>query len=308
MLKRTEDWVELRQDGHVYIVLVQMYWKILVISVISILNRILVLSVCPKNMSGITKEGLIEILNKMLDEKFEEKFKLLESKLNKKLAPIKKSVEEAVQSVQFVSSKYDEIKDHLKLIDAERKTFKTALASLQDSTDSVAKSQNDLEYGRRECIEIRGIPVAQDSTNEDTNTIVKNVGKLMGIDIEEEDISISHRLPQSKKYKGKKIGPPAIIARFVKRDKKNKYYGARAKLQSSSIANMGYTEDNKIFISESLTESNRELFKQCLKAKKDLNYDFVWTRNGKIYMKYNSYSAARLISTKDEVGKLYGDK
>ena len=40
-------------------------------------------------MSGITKEELIEILNKMLDEKFEEKFKLLESKLNKKLAPIK---------------------------------------------------------------------------------------------------------------------------------------------------------------------------------------------------------------------------
>ena len=62
-----------------------MYWKMLVISVISILNCILVLSVCPKNMSGITKEELIEILNKMLDEKFEEKFKLLESKLNKYL-------------------------------------------------------------------------------------------------------------------------------------------------------------------------------------------------------------------------------
>ena len=214
-------WVELRQDGHVYIVLVQMHWKMLVISVFSILNCILVFSVCPKNMSGITKEQLIEILNKMLDEKFEEKFKLLESKLNKKLAPIKKSVEEALQSVQFISSKYDEIKVHLKLIDGEGKTFKTALASLQDSIDSVAKAQNDLEqYGRRECIEIRGIPVAQDSTNEDTNAIVKNVGKLMGIDIEDEDISISHRLPQSKKYKGKKIGPPAIIARFVRREKR----------------------------------------------------------------------------------------
>ena len=109
-------WVELRQHGHVYIVLVQMYWKMLVISVISILNRILVLFVCPKNMSGITKEELIEILNKMLDEKFEEKFKLQESKLDKKLAPIKKSVYEALQSVQFISSKYDEIKDNLKLI------------------------------------------------------------------------------------------------------------------------------------------------------------------------------------------------
>ena len=62
-----------------------MYWNMLIISVISILNCILVFSVCPKNMSGITKEELIEILNKMLDEKFEEKFKLLESKLNKNL-------------------------------------------------------------------------------------------------------------------------------------------------------------------------------------------------------------------------------
>ena len=89
------------------------------------------------------------------------------------------------------------------------------------SIDSVAKAQNYLEqYGRRECIEIRGIPVAQDSTNEDTNTIVKNGGKLMGIDIEDEDISISHSLPQSKKYKGKQIGPPAIIARFARRDKR----------------------------------------------------------------------------------------
>ena len=42
----------------------------------------------------------------------------------------------------------------------------------------------------------------------------------MGIDIEDEDISISHSLPQSKKYKGKQIGPPAIIARFARRDKR----------------------------------------------------------------------------------------
>ena len=109
----------------------------------------------------------------------------------------------------------------------------------------------------------------------------------MRIDIEDEDISISHRLPQNKKYKGKKIGPPAIIVRFVRRDKKDEYYGARVKPQSSSTANMGYTEDNKMFISESLTESNREIFKQCLKVKKDLNYDFVRTRNGKIYMRYS---------------------
>lgn len=52
-------------------------------------------------------------------------------------------------------------------------------------------------YSRRECLEIKGIQVDK---NENTNHIVHQVVELLDIDIEEEDISISHRLPPGKPW------------------------------------------------------------------------------------------------------------
>ena len=39
---------------------------------------------------------------------------------------------------------------------------------------------------------------------EDTNKLVMKVGELVGVEIEQDHISVSHRLPTSSKYKGKK--------------------------------------------------------------------------------------------------------
>ena len=62
-------------------------------------------------------------------------------------------------------------------------------------------------------MKIRGIPVAATPSEEQTNNTVKDVGKLLVVDITENDISVSHRMPQSLKHKGKP-GPPAIIVKF----------------------------------------------------------------------------------------------
>lgn len=52
---------------------------------------------------------------------------------------------------------------------------------------------NDIEqYSQGECVEIQGIPVSE---HEDTNKIVVRVGKLMGVEIKEDNILVSHRLP-----------------------------------------------------------------------------------------------------------------
>ena len=59
---------------------------------------------------------------------------------------------------------------------------------------------------------------------------VKDVGKLLGVDITENDISASHRMPQSQKHKGKP-GPPAIIVKFARRDVKDNFYRARKQLK-----------------------------------------------------------------------------
>ena len=52
----------------------------------------------------------------------------------------------------------------------------------------------------------------------------------MGVEIKEDDISISHRLPTSSNYKGKKTIPP-IIAKFVRRNVKERYFKGRKQLK-----------------------------------------------------------------------------
>lgn len=249
-------------------------------------------------MSGITKEELVTIL----DEFFQRKFDELKQQIDAKLAPLQKTVDEVKESAKFINAKYDDlVKEH--------KALKLALHTMEAKFRSMAKAHDDLEqYGRRECVEIRGVPVPFDPKSEDTNAVVKSVGNLMGITVTDNDISVSHRMPQSKRYKGKQRGPSAIIAKFTRRVIKDKFYRARSILHDKSTLDLGFTDRNSIYITESLTENNRELFNDCLKAKKDLKFNFVWTRNGRIFMRHDKDSPAKLISSKDDLKSLYEDE
>ena len=51
------------------------------------------------------------------------------------------------------------------------------------------------QHSRRECLEIRGVPASQ---GEDTNKIVKKIGSLIDADVNDTDISISHRISIAK--------------------------------------------------------------------------------------------------------------
>lgn len=116
------------------------------------------------------------------------------------------------------------------------------------------------------------------------------------------DISISHRLPTGKKYKGK-MSTPAIIAKFVRRDTKDKFYKARKQLKDCTTGELGYEVSNRIFINESLTEENRGVFNESLKFKKEQKFAFIWTSNGKTYLRKNKDSRAIVINSKEDLMK-----
>ena len=62
-------------------------------------------------------------------------------------------------------------------------------------------------------------------------------------------------------------GPPAIIVKFMRCDVKDNFNRARKQLKNLTTQDLGYSEKNKIYLAESLTERNRMLFKDCLKVK-----------------------------------------
>ena len=147
------------------------------------------------------------------------------------------------------------------------------------------------QYGCRDCLEFRGIPV---SVKEDTSDLICKVASLVGVEITAADISTSHRIkPKTDLSKF----PPPIIAKFVSRDTRDEVYRARGKLRDFStkdLNNLGRLAVNPMFISESLTEMNEKLFKSALSCKKDLKYQFIWTHNGNIFLRKNTSSPNKI--------------
>ena len=71
------------------------------------------------------------------------------------------------------------------------------------------------QYARRECVEITGIPIVP---NDSPALLVKEMSEIMGVNLNENDISIAHRLPPTKKVKNR------VIVKFTRREKRDEIY------------------------------------------------------------------------------------
>ena len=149
--------------------------------------------------------------------------------------------------------------------------------------DALDEIDDLAQYVRRDCLEISGIKPSENCKAED---IVKSVGEAMGIRLNESDISIAHPLPTLKK------DSPKIIVKFTQRKRRNQFYINRkklAKVKAKDLSHLNFVTSSgsaaKIFISESLTPKRKKLFGEINQAKKRLKWRFIWSFNGKIFLK-----------------------
>lgn len=190
-------------------------------------------------------------------------------------------------SMTFFNERFEFIRKKMETLEEENRGLKLENNVLKSQLSSVTNKLRDLEvhideneqYLQRDCLENKGIPVQED---EDTNDLVVQVANLVGAAIQVEDISISHRLPsRNDQWKGPP-STPVIIAKFVRREVKEEFYKACFKLKNKTMQNMeGSDLDNHIYVSESLTQARKKLFKSCLKIKKELKLAIAATSNGK---------------------------
>lgn len=221
-------------------------------------------------------------------------------------------------SMNFINEQFEAMRAKVASLEEENRGLKLENGALKSQlnviTDKLREHESMLDdqeqYLRRECVEIKGIPVQDD---EDTNDIVIQVAQLAGVDVQDEDISISHRLPANNKAWKDNDGvthppsPPIIIAKFVRRDLKDAIYRARFKLKDKTTRDLeGSTgaDNNHIYLSESLTQTRKKLFKSCLKVKKEFKFAITSTSNGRIYFKKNKDSHPVYVRSETDLAKL----
>ena len=162
---------------------------------------------------------------------------------------IAKTVTEAVNGALETTTKViiSELKEE---IQSCIKTIKDDMCKVKQEIQKQSWKLDALEqYSRRESIKIIGLAESAPGVVEDTTELV--VETKIGVDVSRHDISVCHRLPGRAK---------AVIAKFVRREKKIKVM--KAKKQLKEIAGP------KLMIFEDLTSLRSALLREL---KKDPN-------------------------------------
>lgn len=221
----------------------------------------------------------------------------IEEKL-KKFDVVENQLKELKDSQDFLNSMYEEQKNEIenlkksnKEIYNENRLLKSAIKQLENDISDTKMDVNNLEqYGRREMLEIFGVPREHD---ENTDEIVKKIADKIKVPIDiNNDIEISHRTSLKPKA--------PIIIKFNNRRKRNTFYlqGRKIKLKSSMFVKQ--EQDSAIFINESLTFYNKDIFKKTKEKLKD-KYKYIWLKNGITLIKRDDKSRVEKVLSLDDL-------
>eukprot|EP00794_Sanderia_malayensis_P001034 gene1034-360_t len=175
------------------------------------------------------------------------------------------------------------------------------IRDLESKDQQRLKAIDDLEpYGRRDMVEIGGIP-----RQNEINIVVKIADKLK-VSVVSSDIEACHRISPKEnasiivELKSRKL-KDALLSKEAKRIGK--------KLRISDLgfqmaARDGSEDAGKVFINESLTSRIKNLLRLTKIKKRELDFKFVWTRNGCIYIRKNESAQVQKINFPGDLEKL----
>ena len=253
--------------------------------------------------TNLTKEAFKQLWQSELLPSIREEVKAEVAVIKESIKALSDRCLQIEKSQEYISSKYDELTQALqsskKLTSKLEMTLSThgeTIGSIQDSLDNLYNTVDELQqYSRRDCLEISGIAKVP---NENLSKVMTELGSIVDVEITEQDISTVHRLPDTAKVKDR------MIVKFARRNKRDELYSSRRKLlgkASKDIPSLAKDSDvtriSRIFINESLTSYRKRLFSRINSFRRDHSYKFLWTRNGKIYLKQSEASRSFIFTT-----------
>ena len=137
---------------------------------------------------------MLQNWKRRLEEIFDRKL----SGVNEQLLLMNKRLQESIDSLAFLSEKYDsvvqklcEIEEANRLADLEVASLRNEVGELKNIAILNKQNLNDLEqYSRRDCLEIRGVPLPEISGhNEDIVDIVMKVVESTDVKLDQDDIA-----------------------------------------------------------------------------------------------------------------------
>ena len=171
------------------------------------------------------------------------------------------------------------------------------IESLRETVAEQQKTINKLEqYSRKNCINISGV---KEKDRESVKALTKEISRAVGISVTDGDIDTAHRIGKHVEGKAR-----PIIVKFTTFDRRQDLYQARRKLRSASApagSSLSDAELRQIFLSDSLTKSNRDVMYAARQLKNDGKIAAAWTDAGRMKMRIVADGPTKVIRSLDDL-------
>lgn len=249
----------------------------------------------------ISEPSLADVMTKL--NTLLERIDAMERKHEQQLAKLDDTNENIVKQSETItgmqafldvlSKQYDGILKSLETHKEEIKDLKKQANSLEDQlvsrNDRIVQLEREVErlqqYSRKANVEIHGI---KKTDTEDLTCIVQSIASKLELSVPTvEDIEAVHRI------KGKLNCIPPILVRFKNRATRDKWIEKRMVLK-----------DEDIYINENLTPSVKRLIWMTKKRAKEKSYRYVWSRNGRVFVRKEEGATLLRIDSEDALCKI----
>ncbi|XP_040062949.2 uncharacterized protein LOC120837565 [Ixodes scapularis] len=175
------------------------------------------------------------------------------------------------------------------------------------------------QYSRKKKIEIKGIP---HDSNEDLVEVLGKVGGALEEPITGDDVEICHRVPvrnstasqssnsgqsaegDRRQNSGVNAGTTSnIVVVFKSRDKRDAVLGKARKIRVTTDE-IGFSVRQPIFLNEQLCPKLKKLLGMTIAKKREMNWRFAWTKNGKVFVRKTETSRAIQITCETDLAKM----
>ncbi|CAH0727174.1 unnamed protein product, partial [Brenthis ino] len=231
---------------------------------------------------------------------------IIRETITSEFAAIKKEISSLEESINFVNSQYDEMKNALEKRSEEVKSLisqsNNLLSTVKNLEITLSHMQQD---ARQNNIEIHCLP---EFNNENLIKTMAQMSHVISFSLADNDIVACYRVKRIDNLSKK---PRTIVCRFVSKLKRDNFlaavykYNKKHPKEKLNASLLGIADNSSpVYIGEHLTPENKQLHAATRLKAKEKQYRFVWVRNGKILIRKDENSPAKLITKLETLNNL----
>ena len=164
---------------------------------------------------------------------------------------------------------------------------------MQHDIDEVDGLQQYTRVNNIEIVGLDGEPNGEESVEEMVLECLNGLVENNGEKFTAPDIDICHILPKANRSH-------THVVRFVSRKSKIDVMNLKKEMRNKKFK----FRNKDIYFNEHLTSKNKNLFNLAKQKQNANNYKFLWTRNGKIFLRKTENSAVIKIDSEDIINSL----